>query len=66
MKNEQKVVREAGISGTPSMLVNDRYRVSAGGAVNSFDTMLAIVDALVADEQARMAAAAAVPEAIAE
>ena len=66
MKNEQKLVRDAAVSGTPSMLINDRYRVSSGGAVNSFDTMLAIVDALVADEQARMAAAAAVPEAIAE
>ena len=54
VKNEQKMVRDAGVSGTPAMLVNDRYRVSAGGAVNDFDTMLAIVDALVEHEKAQM------------
>ena len=56
VKNEQKMVREAGVSGTPSMLVNGKYRISAGGAVSSFDTMLAIVDALVAAEQANQTA----------
>jgi hypothetical protein len=34
------------------MLVNGKYRVSAGGAVNNFDVMLAVVDALVAAEEA--------------
>ncbi len=58
MKNEQKSVREAGVSGTPSMLVNGKYRISAGGGVNSFDTMLEIVDALVAREQAEQTASA--------
>jgi len=59
MKNEQKTVMEAGVSGTPSMLVNGKYRVAAGGMVNNFDTMLDIVDALVANEVAAMAAAQA-------
>lgn len=54
IKNEQKTVRQAGVSGTPSMLVNGKFRVSAGGAVTNFDTMLAIVDALVAEEQSAM------------
>ncbi len=52
LKNDQKTVREAGVNGTPSMLVNGKYRVSAGGAVNNFDVMLAVVDALVAAEEA--------------
>ncbi len=52
MKNEQKAVREAGVSGTPAMIVNGKYRISAGGAVRDYDQMLAIVDALVAREQA--------------
>lgn len=59
MKNEQKSVREAGVSGTPAMLVNGKYRISAGGAVNSFDTMLEIVDALVVREQAEQTAGTA-------
>lgn len=58
MRNEQNMVRAAGVSGTPSMLVNGKYRVSAGGPVNSFDAMLEIVDALVAAEQAAETAAA--------
>lgn len=61
IKNEQKAVREAGVSGTPSMIVNGKYRISAGGAVSSFDTMLAIVDALVAREMMSMDVAAAKP-----
>ncbi len=62
MKNEQKMVREAGVSGTPSMLINGKYRVSAGGAVNNFDMMLQVVDFLVASEQAAQAAAVAADE----
>ena len=60
MKNEQKAVREAGVSGTPAMIVNGKYRISAGGSVGSYDTMLEIVDALVAREQA--AESAQVPQ----
>jgi len=66
MKNEQKMVREAGVSGTPAMLVNGKYRVSAGGPVGSFDMMLDVVDALVASEQAaQTAATSATDEAVA-
>lgn len=57
MKNEQKAVRDAGISGTPAMLVNGKYRIAAGGAVSSYDVMLEVVDALVAREQAAETAA---------
>lgn len=56
MKNEQKAVQAAGVSGTPAMIVNGKYRISAGGPVGSYDTMLEIVDALVAREQAAQSA----------
>ena len=57
MKNEQKAVRDAGVSGTPAMLVNGKYRISAGGAVNDYEVLLEIVDALVAREQVAETAA---------
>ena len=59
MRREQQQAREFGVSGTPSMIVNDKYRISAGGAVSGFDQMLAIVDYLVAREQAALADTAA-------
>lgn len=63
MRNEQKAVREAGVQGTPAMLVNGKYRISAGGAVTSYDVMLEVIDALVAHEQAAEAPATASAEA---
>jgi len=66
IKNEQKTIRDAGVSGTPSMLVNGKYRVSAGGSVTSFDAMLAIVDALVAEEALNMEMAFAEPSEVVE
>ena len=65
MRNEQKLVRDAGVNGTPSMLVNGKYRVAAGGAISNFDMMLAVVDFLVAQELAAQTAEAA-PEAATE
>jgi hypothetical protein len=56
-------VRDFGITGTPSVVVNGKYRVSPGGAINTFDGLLAVVDHLVAQE---LAAAAGVPAAAAE
>lgn len=63
MKNEQKTIRDAGVQGTPAMLVNGKYRIAAGGAVTGFDTMLEVVDALVAHEQAAEGAAMSAAEA---
>jgi thiol:disulfide interchange protein DsbA len=57
MKNEQKAVRDAGVQGTPAMMVNGKYRIAAGGAVTDYDVMLEVVDALVAHEQAAQGAA---------
>ncbi len=63
MKREQQQVREAGVNGTPSMIVNGKYRVSAGGAVSGFDQILAVVDYLVAQEMAAESVAQVAPAA---
>jgi thiol:disulfide interchange protein DsbA len=60
MKREQQLVQQYGIQGTPSMVVNGKYLVSAGGQISSFDMLLDVVDLLVArelaDQSARQAA----------
>lgn len=67
MRREQSQVREFGVSGTPTMIVNDKYRVAAGGAISNFDIMLEVVDYLVAQElQAQAASAAEEPDVVAE
>lgn len=52
LRREQQLVREYGVSGTPTMIVNGKYRVSSNTAVSDFDKMLAVVDFLVAQELA--------------
>ena len=59
MRREQQLIREYQVSGTPTMIVNGKYRVSTGPAVPDFDVMLAVVDYLVARELAEQAAAQA-------
>lgn len=66
MKKEQQLVRQFGVTATPTMIVNGKYRIGAGGAVNSFDTMLDVVDYLVGQELAREATEKSVAEAEAE
>jgi predicted DsbA family dithiol-disulfide isomerase len=51
MKDQQKV-REYGITGTPSLILNGKYRIAGNAAVPSFDVMLDIVDFLIASESA--------------
>jgi thiol:disulfide interchange protein DsbA len=53
MKDEQKV-REYGITGTPSLILNGKYRISANAALPSYDAMLDVVDFLIASESAGM------------
>lgn len=55
MKREQQKVQQYGIQGTPSVVVNGKYLVSAGGQISSFDMMLSVVDELIAMEQAEQA-----------
>ena len=48
MRKDQRVVQDAGVRGTPSMVVNDTYLVAGSAAVGSYDVMLDVVDYLVA------------------
>lgn len=56
LRREQQEARDYGVDGTPSMIVDRKYRVSAGGAVGDFDTMLDVVDFLVAKDRAELPA----------
>lgn len=53
MKDQQKV-RAYGITGTPSLILNGKYRIAGNAAVPSFDVMLDVVDFLIARESAGM------------
>lgn len=47
IRKDEQMVRDLGISGTPSMVVAGKYRVSGSSALPSFDAMLDVVDYLV-------------------
>jgi len=51
MKDQQKV-REYGITGTPTLILNGKYRISGNSALPSYDAMLDVVDFLIASERA--------------
>ena len=51
MKDQQKI-RDYGITGTPTMILNGKYRIAGNAAVPSFDVMLDVVDFLIASESA--------------
>ena len=60
MRKEQKLIQIYGIRGTPSLVLNGKYRVAGNESVPSFDAMLDVVDYLIARETARNLEAAAV------
>ena len=51
IRREQQLVRAYGITGTPSLVVNGKYRVVGSQAVASFDAILDVVDYLVEIER---------------
>lgn len=51
MKDQQKI-RDYGITGTPSLILNGKYRIAGNAAVPSFDVMLDVVDYLIESESA--------------
>jgi thiol:disulfide interchange protein DsbA len=59
MRKEQKLIQMYGIRGTPSLVLNGKYRIAGNEAVPSFDAMLDVVDYLLAKETARNLEAAA-------
>lgn len=52
LRRDQRDAQLFGIKGTPSMVVNRKYRVASGKEVPSFDAILDVVDFLVAKESA--------------
>lgn len=58
LRKGQTLAQAYGVSGTPSMIVNGKYLVKAGPAVGNYDTLLDVVDSLVAMEIAAASASA--------
>jgi thiol:disulfide interchange protein DsbA len=54
LRKDQQLVRDYGITGTPSLVVNGKYRVSGNAAIPSFDAMLDVVDYLVGIEASKL------------
>lgn len=47
LNQAQSTVRRYGITGTPSIVVDGKYRISAGGPVASYDEMLQVAEYLI-------------------
>ncbi|MBT8040520.1 MAG: thiol:disulfide interchange protein DsbA/DsbL [Xanthomonadales bacterium] len=62
IRKEQQLVRAYGITGTPSLVVNGKYRISGNAALPSFEAMLDVVDYLVEIERARLKSASVAAE----
>jgi thiol:disulfide interchange protein DsbA len=45
-------VQEYGVTGTPTLILDGKYRVSPSPAVGNFDVMLDVVDFLIEQESA--------------
>ena len=54
IRKDQQLVRAYGITGTPSIVVHGKYRVSGNAALPSFDAMLEAVDYLVEIERHKL------------
>jgi thiol:disulfide interchange protein DsbA len=62
IRRDQQLVRDYGITGTPSVVVNGKYRVVGNAAIPSFDAMLDVVDYLVGIEASKLRKASAAAE----
>lgn len=59
LRREQRELQDAGVRGTPSMIINGKYLVAGGAAVPNYDVLLDVVDYLVARELEEQAKAGA-------
>jgi thiol:disulfide interchange protein DsbA len=50
LRKDQQKIQSFGITGTPSLVLNGKYRIAGSAAVPSFDVMLDVVDYLIAAE----------------
>jgi len=60
MRKDQTLVQAYGIRGTPSLVVNGKYRIAGSAAVASYDVMFDIVDYLIELERVGSKQAASV------
>ena len=51
LNQAQTLVRRYGITGTPSLVIDGKYRISAGGEVATYADMLAVADFLIAKQR---------------
>ena len=51
LMKDQNRVRDFGITGTPSLILNGKYRIAGNAAVPNYDVMLDVVDFLIAKER---------------
>jgi len=54
LKKDQLLVQTYGITGTPTLILNGKYRIAGNAAVPSFDAMLDVVDYLIQRESAAL------------
>lgn len=54
LRKDQALVQTYGIRGTPSLVLNGKYRISGNAAVASYEAMFDVVDYLIAQEAASM------------
>ena len=59
MRKDQSAVQGYGVRGTPTLILNGKYRIAGSADVPSYDDMLDVVDYLIAIETANRAAATA-------
>lgn len=59
MRKDQSAVQGYGVRGTPTLILNGKYRIAGSADVPSYDDMLGVVDYLIAIEAANRATAAA-------
>jgi thiol:disulfide interchange protein DsbA len=55
LREDQLKVKNYGVQGTPSLIVNGRYRVAGSAAVPSFDVMMDVVSFLIAKDRGDVA-----------
>jgi thiol:disulfide interchange protein DsbA len=54
LKRDQLLLQSYGITGTPTLILDGKYRIAGNAAVSSFDVMLNVVDYLIQKESAAM------------
>lgn len=62
LRKGQSQTQAWGVSGTPSMIVNGKYLIKGSEAVPNYDTLLDVVNTLVAQEIMATAASASAPD----